>query len=127
MLARMAAMRTRLIKSFDFDCAHHLPCFPPTHKCHGIHGHTMKVDVVIEGELPEGRDYLIDFADIKAAVEPIRNQLDHKLLNDVEGLEVPTVERLAAWVWDRLKPELPQLVRLRVYETADNVCEYEGP
>ncbi len=119
-------MKVRLIKSFDFDCAHHLPCFPPEHKCHGLHGHTMRVDVVIEGDMPPDRDYLVDFGEVKQAVEPIRRQLDHKLLNDVEGLGVPTVENLSKWMWDQLKPRLPLLAMLRVHETAGNVCEYAG-
>jgi len=119
-------MKVRLTKSFDFDCAHHLPCFPPEHKCRGVHGHTMRVDVVIEGEKPADRDYLIDFGEIKQAIEPLRNELDHKLLNDVEGLNVPTVENLSKWLWDRLKPQLPMLTLIRVYETPTNVCEYAG-
>jgi 6-pyruvoyltetrahydropterin/6-carboxytetrahydropterin synthase len=119
-------MKVRLIKSFEFDAAHHLPCFPPGHKCREIHGHTMKVEVVIEGQMPPGQDYLIDFGDIKRCIEPIRAQLDHKLLNDIEGLGVPTVENLSRWIWDRLKPDLPLLAMLRVHETAGNVCEYAG-
>ena len=119
-------MRVRLIKSFDFDCAHHLPCFAEGHKCRNLHGHTMKVDLVLEGELPPGRDYLVDFSEIKKTITPIREQLDHKLLNDVEGLAVPTVENISRWLYDRIKPALPELTMVRVYETADNACEYEG-
>ncbi len=119
-------MRVRLIKSFDFDCAHHLPCFPEGHKCRGLHGHTMKVDLVLEGDMPAERGYLVDFGDIKKAVEPLREQLDHHLLNEIEGLEVPTVEHISAWIWVRLKPVLPELSLIRVYETADNACEYWG-
>lgn len=119
-------MKVRLVKTFDFDCAHHLPCFPQGHKCRGMHGHTMRVDVIIEGDMPEGQDYLIDFADMKAVIDPLRQQLDHKLLNEVEGLAVPTVENMAKWIWNRLKPDLPMLKLLRVYETPNNVCEYWG-
>ncbi len=119
-------MKVRLIKQFVFDCAHHLPCFPEGHKCRGIHGHTMRVDIVLEGEMPHGQDYLIDFAEVKDLFEPLRKQLDHRLLNEVEGLGVPTVENIARWIWVRLKPRLPELVLLRVYETETNICEYEG-
>ena len=119
-------MKVRLIKSFDFDCTHHLPCFPEGHKFRHLHGHTMKVDLVLEGELPEGRDYLVDFGDIKAAYEPVRKRLDHACLNDIEDIGTPTVERISAWLWKELRPRLPQLVTVRVYETANNVCEYSG-
>ena len=86
----------------------------------------MRLDVVLEGEMPPEQNYLVDFAEVKELVEPLRNQLDHKLLNDVEGLSVPTVENIAKWVWDRLKPCLPELVMLRIHETEMNICEYSG-
>lgn len=119
-------MKVRLIKTFEIDCAHHLPCFPQGHKCRGLHGHTMRVDVVVEGDMPPGQDYLVDFGDIKQIVEPVRQELDHKLLNEIEGLSVPTVENLAHWLWRRLKSELPALKMLRIHETPTNICEYEG-
>ena len=119
-------MRVSLTKTFEIDCAHHLPCFPEGHKCRNIHGHTMRIDIIIEGELPPGRDYLVDFGDIKQAIEPIRQQLDHKLLNDIEGLEVPTVENMCVWVWQQLEAKLPHLTAIRIYETPQNMCEYRG-
>lgn len=119
-------MQVSLCKSFDIDCAHHLPCFAEGHKCRNVHGHTMRVEIVIEGEVPPEQGYLVDFGDMKKAIEPIRQQLDHHLLNDIEGLQTPTVENLSKWIWDRLQPQLPLLTAIRIYETPQNMCEYRG-
>jgi len=117
-------MPVRLIKSVDFEAAHFLPAFPEGHKCRRLHGHSFRVELILEGELPEGQPYLMDFAEIKAAFEPLRDQLDHRLLNDVPGLENPTVEVLSKWVYDRLKPDVPHLKGVRIAETANSVGEY---
>lgn len=119
-------MNVRLTKKFQIDVAHQLDCFPEGHKCRRVHGHTMTVDVVLEGPVPEERGYLVDFGEIKQAIAPIRKTLDHRMLNDIEGLEHPTVENLSRWIFDRVKPALPQLVMIRVYETPNNICEYDG-
>ncbi len=120
-------MHVRLVKSFSFDAAHHLPCFPEGHKCRAMHGHTYTVDVVLEGALAEGEHYLIDFADVKAAIEPVRKRIDHQCLNDVPGLEVPTVERIAAWLWEELAAALPMIAEIIVHESPTARCEYRGP
>jgi 6-pyruvoyltetrahydropterin/6-carboxytetrahydropterin synthase len=120
-------MHVRLVKSFTFEAAHDLPDFPEGHKCRRLHGHSYKVDVIVEGEMPEGRSYLIDYGEMKAAYEPIRKRLDHYYLNDIEGLENPTAEVLAAWIWQRLKPELPLLAEIRIHETCTSRCDYRGP
>ena len=119
-------MRVRLVKTFGFEAAHYLPDFPDGHKCRRVHGHSFRVDVVVEGDVPPGRHYLVDYGDIKAALEPIRLQLDHYCLNEIEGLEHPTSEVLARWIWDRLKPQLPLLAEVRVHETCTSSCEYRG-
>lgn len=119
-------MRVRLVKSFDFEAAHWLPCFPEGHKCRRMHGHSFRVDVVVEGEVEAGRGYLIDYADIKKAIAPIRDRLDHYCLNEIEGLENPTSEVLAAWIWDRLKETLPMLAEVVVHETCTSRCHYSG-
>ncbi len=119
-------MRVRLTKRFDFDCAHQLTTFPAGHKCQRVHGHRMYVDLVLEGDVPEARGYLVDFGEVKKIITPLREELDHQMLNDVAGLEIPTVENLCRWVWDRVKPELGELVLVRIQETPDNVCEYWG-
>ncbi len=122
----MPPMNMKLMKSFEFEAAHLLPCFPEGHKCRRLHGHSYKIDVVIQGDIPEGQSHLLDYADIKSAYAPIREQLDHYYLNEIEGLENPTAEVLAKWIWDRLKPTLPMLTLIRVHETCNNACEYAG-
>ena len=117
-------MHVRLTKTFEFDAAHHLPTFPDGHKCRGLHGHTFKVEVQLEGEVDESRGYLIDYTEIKAACEPVRQQLDHKCLNELDGLEVATAEMLSRWIWRQLKPNLPLLSAVVVYETPTSACEY---
>lgn len=120
-------MRVRLVKAFSFEAAHWLPDFPDGHKCRRLHGHSFRVKVIVEGDIPEGRSYLVDYGDMKAAIRPIRDQLDHYCLNDIAGLENPTSEMLAHWIWERLKPALPELVELHVEETCESSCHYRGP
>lgn len=119
-------MRVRLVKSFDFEAAHWLPCFPEGHKCRRMHGHSFRVDVVVEGEIPKDAGYLIDYGDIKQAIAPIRERLDHYCLNDIPGLENPTSEVLAKWIWDRLRESLPILHEVVVHETCTSRCHYRG-
>ncbi|GAB4514794.1 MAG: 6-carboxytetrahydropterin synthase QueD [Phycisphaerales bacterium] len=119
-------MRVRLVKTFDFEAAHWLPCFPEGHKCRRMHGHSFKVDVVVEGEIPDDRGYLIDYADIKRAVAPVRDRLDHYCLNDIDGLENPTSEVLARWIWRALEGALPMLSEIVVHETCTSRCHYSG-
>ena len=119
-------MRVRLVKTFDFEAAHWLPCFPEGHKCRRMHGHSFKVDVVVEGDIPEDRGYLIDYADIKKAITPVRDRLDHYCLNEIEGLENPTSEVLARWIWRELEASLPMLSEVVVHETCTSRCHYSG-
>lgn len=119
-------MHVRLAKSFDFEAAHWLPSFPEGHKCRRMHGHSFRVEVIVAGDVPAQRGYLIDYGDIKAAVEPLREILDHRLLNEIAGLENPTSEVIAAWVWSKLRPALPLLVEVVVHETCTSRCHYLG-
>lgn len=119
-------MRVRLAKTFGFEAAHWLPSFPAGHKCRRMHGHSFKVDVVVEGEIPKGQHHLIDFGEIRQAIQPVEDELDHRCLNEIAGLENPTSEVLAKWLWDRLKPRLPLLKSIIVYETCTSRCEYDG-
>ena len=119
-------MHVRLSKSFGFEAAHWLPCFPEGHKCRRMHGHSFRVDVIVEGELDPSIGYLIDFADIKRATEPVERALDHRCLNEIEGLENPTSEMVAAWIWARLKPSLPMLSEIVVHETCTSTCHFRG-
>ncbi len=119
-------MRVKLTKQFHFEAAHDLPTFPEGHKCRRLHGHSFRFDVVVEGEVDPAQGYLIDYGDIKAACAPLIQRLDHYYLNEIEGLENPTSEMLARWIYDRLKPALPLLARIIVHETCTSACEYAG-
>jgi queuosine biosynthesis protein QueD len=119
-------MQVSLTKSFRFEAAHWLPTFPEGHKCRRMHGHSFNVDVVVAGEVDPATGYLVDYGQISAAIEPIRQELDHRLLNEIEGLENPTAEQISRWVFERLEPKLPLLDRVRVHETCTTACEYAG-
>jgi len=119
-------MRVRLSKTFHFEAAHDLPTFPEGHKCRRLHGHSFRFDVIVEGEVDPARGYLIDYGDIKKAAEPIVKQLDHYYLNEIEGLHNPTSENLAKWLWEKLKPLLPHLTEIVVFETCTSRCEFRG-
>jgi 6-pyruvoyltetrahydropterin/6-carboxytetrahydropterin synthase len=119
-------VRVELSKSFTFEAAHALPTFPEDHKCRRLHGHSFRVEVRVAGDVDERQGVLVDYGAIKAACEPIRTQLDHYYLNEIDGLENPTAENLAHWIWQRLKPALPLLSAVIVCETCTTGCEYRG-
>jgi len=115
-------MIATISKSFTFDAAHRLNQLPPTHKCYRTHGHTYRVEVVLRG--PVGADgFVLDYANIAKAWAPLNDDLDHRCLNDVEGLSVPSAENLAAWIVERLRRSLPMLEHVRVYESSTTWCE----
>src|SRR5688500_18727011 len=119
-------MIVRLSKTFRFEAAHDLPTFPDGHKCRRLHGHSFRFDVVVEGEVVPAKGYLIDYCDIKKAAEPVVRRLDHYYLNEIKGLENPTSENLARWIWAELQPLLPELAAIVVHETCTTTCEYRG-
>jgi 6-pyruvoyltetrahydropterin/6-carboxytetrahydropterin synthase len=119
-------MRVRLSKTFRFEAAHSLPTFPDGHKCRRLHGHSFRFDVVVEGEVDPAMGYLVDYGDIKRIVDPIVRRLDHYYLNEIEGLSNPTAEVISKWLWDRIKPDLPLLSKIKVYETCTSSCAYRG-
>ncbi len=114
-------------KDFSFDSAHRLPHVPEGHKCGRLHGHTFHVRVTLRGVAGEHTGWVMDFADLKAAWKPMDRVLDHRYLNEIEGLENPTSEVLAVCIWDRLKPVLPELWEVQVKETCTSGCSYRGP
>lgn len=117
-------MLTTISKTFDFDAAHRLDRLPPEHKCHRLHGHTYRVEIRLRGEPGRRLGMLIDYADIAAAWRPLHDLLDHRLLNEIPGLGVPTTEVLAEWVYERLAPSLGGLaLSVRVYESATTYAE----
>jgi 6-pyruvoyltetrahydropterin/6-carboxytetrahydropterin synthase len=115
-----------VFKEFAFDSAHRLTNVPPDHKCGRLHGHTYHVHIYVSGEIGETTGWVIDYAEIAAAWEPLFDQLDHRFLNDVPGLENSTSENLAKWIWDRLAPALPGLSQVFVRETCTAGCIYRG-
>jgi len=100
---------------------------PDGHKCRRLHGHSFRGEVAVRGEINPTTGWLIDFADLKRAVDPIVARLDHYLLNDIEGLGNPTSELLAVWIWNQLAPALPMLHRITIEETCTSRCHYYGP
>jgi len=119
-------MRVRLTHDFTLEAAHSLPNLPADHKCRRVHGHTFKIEVHVEGEVDSKTGWLMDYAELERKFEPVHAALDHRLLNQVEGLENPSSENLAAWIWKRLRPALPQLVEIVVQETDHARCSYRG-
>ncbi|MDA1370156.1 MAG: 6-carboxytetrahydropterin synthase QueD [Proteobacteria bacterium] len=116
----------RIFKEFSFEAAHRLPKVAADHKCARLHGHSFAVRVSVEGPVGDSSGWVMDFADITAACEPIRTQLDHYYLNDIEGLENPTSENIARWIWAKMLPSLPQLCEVEVRETCTSGCKYSG-
>lgn len=119
-------MNVRLVHEFRFEAAHRLPGVPPGHKCSRLHGHSFRVELAVAGPVDPTTGWLMDFQKLYDAWRPLFELLDHHYLNEVPGLENPTSEVLARWVWDRIKPMLPPLVRVTVFETCESRCEYEG-
>src|SRR5690606_13755803 len=115
-----------IFKEFRFEAAHRLSNLPPSHKCHRLHGHSYTVRVIVRGSVSPDTGWVIDFADIKKAMAPLIEQLDHQFLNEVEGMGHPTTENLARWIWHRLWPALPGLARLEIWETESSGCIYTG-
>jgi len=113
-------------KEFTFEAAHLLPNVPDDHKCKRLHGHSYRVRVCVAGELDPTLAWVVDFAEVAAAFEPIRLRLDHYYLNEIEGLENPTSEVLAKWIWTQLLSALPNLSRIEVSETCTAGCVYRG-
>ena len=116
----------RLFKDFSFEAAHRLPNVPAGHKCARLHGHSFQVRVNVDGSVGPETGWVMDFAELKAAFAPVYDQLDHRYLNDIEGLENPTSENLARWIWRALATRLPGLSEIEVRETCSTGCIYRG-
>ncbi|WP_244928482.1 6-carboxytetrahydropterin synthase QueD [Nocardioides sp. W7] len=115
-----------IYREFTFEAAHRLPNVPEGHKCARLHGHSYRVEVHVAGPVGESTGWVQDFGDLKAAFKPLEDALDHHYLNDVVGLENPTSEVLAKWIWDRLSASLPNLTEVQVRETCTSGCIYRG-
>jgi 6-pyruvoyltetrahydropterin/6-carboxytetrahydropterin synthase len=115
-----------IYKEFTFEAAHRLPHVPPGHKCGRLHGHSWKITLYARGAVDVHAGWVMDYARIRDIFEPIHQQLDHHYMNEIEGLENPTSEVLAKWIWTRLKPKLPELSKVVINETCTTGCIYAG-
>ncbi|GDX11178.1 6-carboxy-5,6,7,8-tetrahydropterin synthase [Verrucomicrobiota bacterium] len=119
-------MKVRLTKDFLFEAAQTLPCAPEGHKCRKMHGHSFKLEISVEGENDPETGWFYDHADISRAMKPLLSVLDHGYLNEIPGLENPTIENMCAWFWQKLSPQLPGLAEIVVHETPSARCSYRG-
>ncbi len=119
-------MKVSLSQQFLFDASHRLAHLPADHPCHNLHGHTYTVTIEVGGDVDEASGFLIDYREIYRAVKPLIDQLDHRHLNDTPGLEKPTTEFIARWLWQRLRPSLPMLNAITISETPFTRCTYRG-
>ena len=116
----------KIYKEFTFEAAHRLPNVPSGHKCARLHGHSFRCSVHLEGPVGDDTGWVQDFGDVSEVLKPLLERLDHRFLNEVEGLSNPTSEHLARWIWRQLKPTLPLLFRVVVSETCTTGCVYGG-
>lgn len=119
-------MSTTIVREIRFEAAHLLPNVPEGHKCRRLHGHSFRCEIHVSGDVDPGRGWVCDFDDLRAAFEPLRQELDHHYLNEIEGLDNPTSENLARWIWERLAPRLPGLAAIVIHETCTSRCVYTG-
>ena len=117
---------SEIYREFTFEAAHRLPNVPDGHKCARLHGHSYLAVVHVAGQVGEDTGWVQDFGDIKAAFKPLEEELDHHYLNEVPGLENPTSEVLAKWIWDRVIRDLPNMTEVHVRETCTSGCIYRG-
>lgn len=112
---------------FGFDAAHQFTHFPPGHPNRGVHGHSFQVEVTVRGEPDARTGFVVDFAELERACAELRAALDHRMLNDIQGLEQPSLEQLCLWLWRRLAPLFPLLARVTVRrDSAGHSCSYIG-
>src|SRR5262249_8026079 len=111
-----------IFKEFRFEAAHRLPNTPGDHKCSRLHGHSFRTEIHVRGEVHPHTGWVMDFADVKRAFQPLHEELDHRYLNEIDGLKNPTSENIARWIWQRLRPTLPMLSRVVVHETCTSGC-----
>lgn len=121
-----AGSGTEIFREFRFEAAHLLPHVPDGHKCARLHGHSFVARVFVSGSIGEDTGWVMDFAELGAACEPVRDALDHRYLNEIPGLENPTSEVLAAWIWGRLAPALAGLSCVEVQETCTSGARFTG-
>ena len=118
----------RIYKEFTFEAAHYLPSAPPGHPNSRVHGHSFRVRVTLDGEPDEKTGLIMHLDDVEAALADVHEALDHRFLNEVEGLSQPTLERITLWLWDRLHNRLPGLAEIEIArDSCREGCIYRGP
>lgn len=115
-----------IFKKYFFDSAHFLPNVPADHKCRQMHGHTYKLIVFVSGSADNAEGWIMDFAELKKEITPIIDIIDHKVLNEIKGLENPTCENIAKWLWVKIKEKIPALIRIELHETPTTGVIYSG-
>jgi 6-pyruvoyltetrahydropterin/6-carboxytetrahydropterin synthase len=125
-IARIRTMKTSIFRAFTVEAAHRLPNVPAGHKCSRLHGHSFRIELHVSGEVDSHSGWVMDFAALKAAFQPVFERLDHHYLNEVPGLDNPTSENLARWVWNEMKPSVGLLSKVVIHETCTSGCVYEG-
>jgi 6-pyruvoyltetrahydropterin/6-carboxytetrahydropterin synthase len=116
----------QIFRAFTIEAAHRLPNVPPGHKCARLHGHSFRIELHLTGPVQAETGWVMDFADVREAFQPVFERLDHHHLNEIQGLENPTSENLARWIWREMKQRLPLLSKVVVHETCNSGCAYEG-
>ncbi|MEX2479930.1 MAG: 6-carboxytetrahydropterin synthase [Gammaproteobacteria bacterium] len=116
-----------LFVTFDFAASRRLPGLPASHPCSRLHGHTFMVRLVLRGEIDRASGWMVDFGEVERRMEAVRLLLDHRCLNEIEGLHNPTTEIIAEWLWQRFCPDLPGLHEITVQEHPSRGITYYGP
>ncbi|MDZ7736555.1 MAG: 6-carboxytetrahydropterin synthase QueD [Gammaproteobacteria bacterium] len=119
-------MATTLYRKFTIEAGRYLSAISAGHPCARMHGHTFIIQVHVTGPVQKGTGWVMDFAELDGKIQAVRQELDHKVLNDIGGLENPTTELLARWIWDRLAGDLPGLSRIVIQENPQSGCIYTG-
>ena len=117
-------MDFELKQQFQIESARFLPNLPPEHPCSRMHGHSFKIILTLKGPLHPKLGWVCDYHEIEKVTKPILQELDHQTLNNVPGLENPTSEKLAVWLYEKIRVKLPLLTRISVQETASTECSY---
>jgi 6-pyruvoyltetrahydropterin/6-carboxytetrahydropterin synthase len=116
----------KIYKKYVFEAAHRLPNLPADHKCSRLHGHSFHVELQVSGEVNETLGWVMDFSEITNLFKPIYEELDHRYLNEIVGLENPTSENIARWIWNRMHLLIPNLSSVVIEETCTSGCVYSG-
>jgi len=112
---------------FGFDAAHHFENFPDGHPYRGVHGHSFQVEIALEGDPDPATGFVADLGDVERACAGVREVLDHRMLNEIEGLSRPSLENLCVYIWRALAPRLPRLARVTVRrDSQGQACSYRG-